>query len=101
MDGDLSPEEFNLAMEYNFKAAAEIHEIMVDALKRRYEEVKTDGRIGSYSSSSRTRTPSWRRTTYDAVDSGKGAMSVWKLIAFTMLKVQPKSFWVNHRLCWS
>jgi hypothetical protein len=37
MDGDLSPDEFNLAMEYNFKAAAEIHEIMVDALRRRYE----------------------------------------------------------------
>jgi exosome complex component RRP41 len=37
MDGDLSPDEYNLAMEYNFKAAAEIHEIMVDALKRRYE----------------------------------------------------------------
>ena len=37
MDGDLSPDEYNLAMEYNFKAAAEIHEVMVDALKRRYE----------------------------------------------------------------
>jgi hypothetical protein len=37
MDGDLSIEEFNLAMEYNFKAASEIHELMVDALKRRYE----------------------------------------------------------------
>ena len=37
MDGDLSPEEFDLAMEYNFKAAREIHEIMVDALKARYE----------------------------------------------------------------
>lgn len=37
MDGDLSPEEFELAMEYNFKAAKEIHEIMVDALKARYE----------------------------------------------------------------
>ena len=36
MDGDLSPEEFDLAMEYNFKAAKEIHEIMVDALQRRY-----------------------------------------------------------------
>jgi hypothetical protein len=24
-------------MEYNFKAATEIHDIMVDALKRRYE----------------------------------------------------------------
>ena len=38
MDGDLSPEEYDLAMEYNFKAAGEIHEIMVDALKARYEE---------------------------------------------------------------
>jgi len=38
MDGDLSPEEYDLAMEYNFKAAAEIHEVMVDALKARYEE---------------------------------------------------------------
>ena len=37
MDGDLSPEEYELAMEYNFKAAAEIHEVMVDALKRRYD----------------------------------------------------------------
>ena len=37
MDGDLSPDEFNLAMEYNFKAAAEIHDIMVEALQRRYE----------------------------------------------------------------
>ncbi|MGB1660019.1 MAG: exosome complex exonuclease Rrp41, partial [Candidatus Poseidoniaceae archaeon] len=37
MDGDLSIEEYNLAMEYNHKAAKEIHEIMVDALKRRYE----------------------------------------------------------------
>ena len=37
IDGDLSPEEFDLAMEYNFKAAKEIHEIMVDALKARYE----------------------------------------------------------------
>jgi len=34
MDGDLSPDEFNLAMEYNFKAAKEIHDIMVDALKQ-------------------------------------------------------------------
>jgi hypothetical protein len=38
MDGDLSPEEYDLAMEYNFKAAGEIHEIMVAALKARYEE---------------------------------------------------------------
>ena len=37
MDGDLSVEEYNLAMEYNHKAAKEIHEVMVDALKRRYE----------------------------------------------------------------
>jgi len=37
MDGDLSPEEFDLAMEYNFKAAGEIHQIMVEALQRRYE----------------------------------------------------------------
>ena len=37
MDGDLSADEFNLAMEYNFKAAKEIHGIMVDALKRKYD----------------------------------------------------------------
>lgn len=37
MDGDLSVEEFNLATEYNFKAAAEIHEEMVRALKARYD----------------------------------------------------------------
>ena len=37
MDGDLSPAEYELAMEYNFKAAREIHDIMVDALQRRYE----------------------------------------------------------------
>ena len=37
MDGDLSPEEFDLAMDYNFIAAKEIHEILVDALKARYE----------------------------------------------------------------
>jgi exosome complex component RRP41 len=37
MDGDLSPDEYNLAMEYNFKAAKEIHEVMVDALQRRYQ----------------------------------------------------------------
>ena len=37
MDGDLSIEEYNLATEYNYKAAAEIHEIMVAALKARYD----------------------------------------------------------------
>ena len=37
MDGDLSIEEFNLATEYNFKAAAEIHEEMVRALKARFD----------------------------------------------------------------
>ena len=37
MDGDLSIEEYNLATEYNYKAAAEIHEIMVAALKDRYD----------------------------------------------------------------
>lgn len=37
MDGDLSIDEFNLCMEYNMKAAKEIHEIQMDALKRRYE----------------------------------------------------------------
>ncbi len=37
MDGDLSVEEFNLATEYNYKAAAEIHEEMVRALKARFD----------------------------------------------------------------
>ncbi len=37
MDGDLSIEEYNLATEYNYKAAAEIHEIMVAAMKERYD----------------------------------------------------------------
>ena len=37
MDGDLSIEEFNLATEYNYKAAAEIHEEMVRALKARFD----------------------------------------------------------------
>ena len=37
MDGDLSPDEFNLAMEYNFKAAREIHDIMVNALKQKQQ----------------------------------------------------------------
>lgn len=37
MDGDLSIDEFNLCMEYNMKAAKEIHEIQMDALKRSYE----------------------------------------------------------------
>ena len=35
MDGDLSPDEYNLAMEYNFKAAEEIHALQVEALRRR------------------------------------------------------------------
>ncbi len=37
MDGDLSPEEYNTCMEYNFKAAKEIHQIMIDALKAKYD----------------------------------------------------------------
>ena len=37
MDGDLSPEEYDKCMEYNFKAAKEIHEVMVDALKAKYD----------------------------------------------------------------
>ena len=37
MDGDLSIEEFNLATEYNYKAAAEIHEEMVRVLKARFD----------------------------------------------------------------
>ena len=32
MDGDLSIEEYNLACEYNYKAASEIHELMKQAL---------------------------------------------------------------------
>ena len=38
MDGDLSVEEYNTCVEYNMKAAKEIHEIQIDALRRRYEE---------------------------------------------------------------
>jgi len=38
MDGDLSVEEYNTCVEYNMKAAKEIHELQIDALKRRYEE---------------------------------------------------------------
>ncbi|MBT7244905.1 MAG: exosome complex exonuclease Rrp41, partial [Euryarchaeota archaeon] len=38
MDGDLSVEEYNTCMDYNLKAAREIHVLMVDALKRRYAE---------------------------------------------------------------
>ena len=38
MDGDLSVEEFNSCLEYNMKAAKEIHAIQIDALKRRYEQ---------------------------------------------------------------
>jgi exosome complex component RRP41 len=34
MDGDLSPEEFQIAWDYNVQAASEIHKIMVDALRR-------------------------------------------------------------------
>ena len=33
MDGDLSPEEFQTAWDYNIQAAYDIHKIMVDALK--------------------------------------------------------------------
>jgi exosome complex component RRP41 len=36
MDGDLSMDEFQLAWDYNIKAAHEVHEIMVEALKKRY-----------------------------------------------------------------
>ncbi len=34
MDGDLSPEEFQIAWDYNMGAIAPVHEIMIDALKR-------------------------------------------------------------------
>lgn len=37
MDGDLSVEEFNTCMEYNMKAAKEIHELMIAALQKKYE----------------------------------------------------------------
>ena len=37
MDGDLSVDEYNTCLQYNMKAAKEIHTIMVDALRRRYE----------------------------------------------------------------
>jgi exosome complex component RRP41 len=33
MDGDLSPDEFKQAWDYNMEAATAIHEIMVEALK--------------------------------------------------------------------
>ena len=36
MDGDLSVEEFNTCMEYNLKAAKEIHELMNQALRDKY-----------------------------------------------------------------
>ena len=36
MDGDLSPEEFELAMKYNMKAVDEIHKLQVEALKSKY-----------------------------------------------------------------
>ena len=42
MDGDLSIEEFNLAQEYNYKMAAEIHEEMVRALKARFDGLTND-----------------------------------------------------------
>ena len=34
MDGDLSPDEFKQAWDYNVDAAMEVHKLMVDALKR-------------------------------------------------------------------
>ena len=34
MDGDLSPDEFKQAWDYNVAAAMEVHKLMVDALKR-------------------------------------------------------------------
>ena len=34
MDGDLSPEEFQTAWDYNVQAASEIHKIMIEALKK-------------------------------------------------------------------
>jgi exosome complex component RRP41 len=36
MDGDLSMEEFQLAWDYNIKAAHDVHQIMVEALQNRY-----------------------------------------------------------------
>jgi exosome complex component RRP41 len=33
MDGDLSPEQFQTAWDYNVNAAMEVHKIMVEALK--------------------------------------------------------------------
>ena len=36
MDGDLSMEEFQLAWDYNVKAAHDVHKIMVEALQKRY-----------------------------------------------------------------
>ncbi len=36
MDGDLSPAEFDLAMEYNMKAVDEIHKIQIEALRSKY-----------------------------------------------------------------
>ncbi len=38
MDGDLSVEEFNTCMEYNMKAAKEIHELMNVALMNKYDK---------------------------------------------------------------
>ena len=47
MDGDLSVEEYNTCVEYNMKAAKEIHELMVDAFETQIHgermEVKPDG----------------------------------------------------------
>ena len=37
MDGDLSMDEMNLAIEYNMAAAKEIHALMVDALRARFD----------------------------------------------------------------
>ena len=34
MDGDLSPEEFQTAWDYNIQAASEIHKIMVESLRK-------------------------------------------------------------------
>ena len=38
MDGDLSPDEFKQAWDYNVDSAMEVHKLMISALK----EVKTD-----------------------------------------------------------
>ena len=96
MDGDLSPDEYNLAMEYNFKAAAEIHEIMVDALKRRYEGGDPCW-SNSYQHCFAKNSLASQKTINDSmvVLNGKAAMSALKSIASTMLKVPQKSSWAK------